>query len=136
MDLLPGREAALTLPVARHFAALGYRVRAEVDVNGRLADLVCVKDDEVVGVELKLADWRAAHRQATAYQLGCHRAYVALPLLVAARVAASHRAAFERDGVGLLAVNHPHGDVRELVPCGANARFLPFLAQHLASGPS
>lgn len=133
MNLLPGRESALTQPVARHFAAEGYRVFAEVDVAGRMADLVCVRGEEVVGVELKLADWRAASRQASAYQLGCHRSYVALPLVKAARVAASHRGDLEREGLGLLGVNHPAGDVRVLVEAGENGRFLPFLAARFAN---
>lgn len=133
MDLLPGRENLLTIPVARHFVSEGYRVAGEVDVHGRYADLVAVRGEDVVGVELKLADWKAAHRQALAYQLGCHRSYVALPLVKAARVAASHRAAFERDGLGLLGVNHPEGDVRVLVEAGESPRLLPFLAGGLAA---
>jgi len=125
-------ERALAAPVARHLQAQGYRTFEEVYFNGRIADLVALKDEEVVAVELKLANYREAHRQAVAYQVGCHRSYAALPLDAALVAMRKHRNEFVTSGAGLLAVNMPAGDVRELLPARHHeGRFLPFLADHL-----
>ncbi|HVL47971.1 MAG TPA: hypothetical protein VM889_05400 [Candidatus Thermoplasmatota archaeon] len=125
----PRFESGLLAPVLAHFAAEGYTLATEVPVNGRLADVVAARADEVVAVELKLDDWRGAFRQATAYQVGADRAFVALPLLVAAGV--MHAPVFDQAGVGLLGVNHPKGDVRVLLPARRSGRHLPFMAAAL-----
>jgi hypothetical protein len=145
----PYLERALTAPVARHLRASGYRTFEEVYFNGRIADLVGVKGEEVVAVELKLRDFKQAHRQAVAYQVGCHRSFVGLPLERALECLRQHRHEFETSGAGLLAVRMPEGDtpasldagspprrneadVRELLPARHHeGRFLPFLADAL-----
>lgn len=130
--LVPRLEREMAAPVAAHFAAQGYETFFEVHFNGRIADVVAVKGEEVVAVELKLRDHRTALRQATAYQVGCQRSFLALPLPVALDCLRKERTTLERGGVGLLAVNMPMGDVRELVPARINeGRFLPFLADAL-----
>ena len=132
MRVAPFLERDLTPHVAAHLEGSGYRVWAEVPFNGRIADLVAVKEDEVVGVELKLRDFRQAHRQALAYQVGCHRTFVGLPLDSAFDCLRRHRHAFHTSGAGLFAVNMPDGDVRELLPARPHAgRLLPFLADAL-----
>lgn len=131
----PHLEAELADPVARHFAADGYEAFLEVAFNGRIADVIAVKGDEVVAVELKLRDWRQAHRQAMAYQVGCHRSYVGVPLKTALDALRRDRHAFVASGTGLLAVetDHPEPVVRELLPARTHEhRFLPFLAEALA----
>lgn len=127
MELIPPLEADLCGPVVRHFAEQGYDVAVEVYYNRRLADVVAVKGDRVVAVELKLRDWKGAFKQATAYQCCAHESYVALPLIVAVPLLAKRRL-FTDEGVGLLAVNWPVNDVRCLIPAGANTRILPFAA--------
>lgn len=130
---IPRLESELAPPVGAHFGREGYDVWYEVPFNGRIADVIAVKGEEVVAVELKLRDYRGAHRQAIAYQVGCHRSYVGLPLPVALDCLRRHRHAFDASGAGLLAVNHPAGDVRELLPARLHeGRFLPFLAEALA----
>jgi hypothetical protein len=125
-------ERALTPHVAGHFQRQGYRTFEEVYFNGRIADIIALKGDEVVGVELKLRDYRAAHRQALAYQVGCHRTFVALPLESALLALRRHESAFRESGAGLLAVRMPEGEVRELLPASHHEkRFLPFLADAL-----
>lgn len=125
-------ERALAAPVARHLQAQGYRTFEEVPFNGRIADIIAVKGDEVVAVELKLADYRTAHRQAVAYQVGCHRSFVGLPLDVALRCLRRHRHEFQKSGAGLLAIQMPEGTVTELLPAVHHEnRFLPFLADAL-----
>lgn len=130
---VPRLERELAPPVARHFLSQGYEVWEEVPFNGRIADLVAVRDEEVVAVELKLTDYRMAQRQALAYQVGAHRSYVGLPLEVALRALRRHRHAFEQSGTGLLAVSLDHApQTRELLPARTHeARFLPFLAEAL-----
>lgn len=128
----PFLEAALAPPVARHLQGQGYRTFLEVPFNGRIADIIAVKDEEVVAVELKLADYRTAHRQAVAYQVGCHRSFVALPFEAAMLCLRKHKHAFDESGAGLLGVRMPDGDVRELLPARHHEqRFLPFLADFL-----
>ena len=125
-------ERALAAPVARHLQAQGYRTFEEIYFNGRIADIVALKGEEVVAVELKLSNYREAHRQAVAYQVGCHRAYAALPLDGALLAMRKHRTEFETSGAGLLAVHMPAGRVDELLPARHHeGRFLPFLAEHL-----
>lgn len=128
--VVPRLERELAPPVARHLVAQGYDTFAEVHFNGRIADLIGVKGEEVVAVELKLRDWRTAFRQALAYQVGCHRSYVGVPLETALRALRAERHAFETSGTGLLAI---HGDdVRELLPARLHEnRHLPFLADAL-----
>ena len=125
-------ERALAAPVARHLQAQGYRTFEEVYFNGRIADIIALKDEQVVAVELKLSNYREAHRQAVAYQVGCHRSYAALPLDAALLAMRKHRTEFEKSGAGLLAVHMPNGNVSELLPARFHeGRFLPFLAEHL-----
>ncbi len=120
-------EAQLAPPVAAWLEAAGYRVRTEVPIVGRWADLVGARADELVAVELKLRDWREALRQATAYQVGADRAWVAMPLAAASR-AYRERWRFVAEGVGLLAVDD-QGGVRVPIAAGASPRFLPFVRE-------
>src|SRR5438093_152593 len=79
----------------------------QVYFNGRIADIIALKDEEVVAVELKLSNYREAHRQAVAYQVGCHRSFVGLPLESAVDCLRRHRHEFDKSGAGLLGVNMP-----------------------------
>jgi len=119
------READLFPPLARHFTDRGCRAVAEVAVSGRRADLVAVSDDALVAVELKLARWRQALRQAVAYQVWASEAYVALPFQRAIH-AVRHRHRFEAESVGLLAVLD--GEVRTFLPAGPSPRLFPALS--------
>ena len=118
-------EAELLPPLVRHFEALGLRTVAEVPVVGRRADLVAVAPDRLLAVELKVARWRQALRQAVAYQVWAPEAYVALPFPCAIR-AARHRDRFETEGVGLLAVLGR--DVRTFLPAAPSGRLFPALS--------
>ncbi len=118
------READLVEPLVRHFEEHGLRAVAEVPIAGRRADLVGVGEDILVAVELKLARWRQALRQAVAYQLWAHESYVALPF-PRALAAVRHRHAFEAEGVGLFAVLD--GGVRTFLRASASPRQFPAL---------
>jgi len=134
---MPLRERDLTGPVASYFRDLGYAVFGEVEIAGRWADLVAVSEREVVAVELKVSAWREAIRQAMAYQLGADRAYVAMPL-AEAHGAYRGRFAFEREGVGLIAVDDLNR-VRVVLAPTASPRKLPPLTdllRRIAPAPS
>lgn len=69
------READLYPPIKAHFERLGYRIRAEV----KACDVVAVKGDEVIVVELKQAASMTLLVQATERQAITPHVYVALP---------------------------------------------------------
>ena len=127
---IPALERELAGPVGAYLAGRGYETFFEVPFNGRIADVVAVQGEEVVAVELKLRDHRTALRQAMAYQVGCHRSFVGVPLETALVALRRDRHAFLTSGTGLLAVEE--GAVRELLPARLHpARHLPFLADAL-----
>ena len=127
---VPSLERELAEPVGRHLMDLGYDVWYEVYFNGRIADVIALKGEEVVAVELKLRDYRTAHRQAMAYQVGCHRSFIGVPLETALLALRKDRSSFETSGTGILAVD---GDsVREMIPARLHEnRHLPFMADAL-----
>lgn len=130
--IIPRLERELAAPVARHLRGQGYSTFLEVPFNGRIADVLGIRGEEVIAVELKLRDFRTAHRQAMAYSVGCHRTYVGVPLPTALAAMRQHKFAFDSSGTGLLAVNMPAGDVRELLAAKPHEnRFLPYLADGL-----
>lgn len=121
-------EQALRGPTRDHLEARGYEVFDEVPIGGRLADLLGVGEGSVAAVELKLAQWRGALRQARAYQLGAHYASIAVPLPLALRLG-GWPSPFEDEGIGLLGVDAETGEVRELVAARPSRRFLPFVSE-------
>lgn len=125
-------EAQLAPPITAWLESSGYRVRTEVPILGRRADLVGVGHD-VVAVELKLRDWSEALRQAVAYQLAADRVWIGMPL-ASASAAYRHRWELEAEGIGLLVVDDP-GRVRMPVEARPSPRLLPFLRQRAQAGP-
>ena len=127
---VPKLERELAAPVGAYLTARGYSTFFEVHFNGRIADVIALQGEEVVAVELKLRDHRTALRQAIAYQVGCHRSYVGVPLETALTALRGARHAFVSSGTGLLAVEE--GEVRELLPARLHeTRHLPFMADAL-----
>ncbi len=131
---MPPLEEDMVPPVARYFTREGWHAAPEVAFNRRIADLILVRERETAAIELKLRDWRGAHRQAIAYQIGCTFSWIGLPLVVAAKLTGRPEAvrALDESGVGLFAVNWPQpdddpADVRILIPARKSPRLLPFL---------
>jgi hypothetical protein len=120
------REVELLGPVVDHFETRGFRAVPEVPVAGRRADVVAVRDDSLLAVELKVSEWRHALRQAMAYQVWAPEAYVALPFAHALR-AAHHRYRFDTEGIGLLGILD--GEVRTLLPAAPSPRLFPALSE-------
>jgi hypothetical protein len=110
----------------------GFRVRAEVPILGRRADLLGSRGESVTAVELKMREWAEALRQALAYQLGADHVWVAMPLATAGR-AYRQRWRFLAAGVGLLAIDD-RGGIRTPILAGASPRLLPFLKDRILQG--
>ena len=119
------RERELLAPIVDHFETRGFRAVPEVAVAGRRADIVAVREDTLLAVELKVSAWPRALRQAMAYQVWAPEAYVALPFPRAMR-AVRQRHRFDGEGVGLLAVLD--GEVRTFLPAAPSPRFFPALS--------
>ncbi len=123
-------EEVLREPTRTFLQGRGYEVFDEVPIAGRFADLIGIREGEVVAVELKLAQWRVALLQARTYQLGARYAYVAFPLRVALRLRGDP-ALFDAEGIGLLGVASDAGEAEELIHPKPSPRFLPFLSEHV-----
>src|SRR6267143_1217545 len=97
-------ESRLYLPVERHLKN-EFLVQGEVSIGSKIVDIFAVAKDgqECLAVELKVADWKRALKQAATYQVFANRSYVALHR---SRIlpALKHRELFEHLGVGLMSV--------------------------------
>ena len=123
-------EEDLKAGLKAFFRNHGYRAYAEVRMINRWVDLVAVKDDEVVAVELKISDWRQAIRQAIGYQLGADYAFVAMPFKNACD-AYKNGYWFRKEGVGLIAIRPHHKDVRVLIEPERSTRMMPMVRDSL-----
>lgn len=123
-------EEVLREPTRTFLQGRGYEVFDEVPIAGRFADLIGIREGEVVAVELKLAQWRVALLQARTYQLGAHYAYVAFPLRVALRLE-RNPGPFGVDGIGLLGISPDTGEAEVLIHPRPSSRFLPFVSDHV-----
>ena|GEM_PF-1988138 len=124
-------EAELAGPIVRWLEEAGFRVRIEVPILGRRADLLGVNDSSVTAIEMKMHNWTKALRQAMAYQLAADQSWVAMPLAAASHVY-RQRWHFEAEKVGLLAIDDG-GGVRVAIPAGPSPRLLPFLMEKIRS---
>jgi hypothetical protein len=112
------------------FRSHGYRAYTEVRMINRWVDLVAVKEDEVVAVELKISDWKQALRQAVAYQLGADYTFVAMPFKHACK-AYKNRYWFQKEGVGLIAIRPHRKDIRILLEPERSGRLMPMVRDNL-----
>ncbi len=71
-------EITLSKPVQEYFERLGYRVYFEIPELQRVVDIVAVKKDEVVAVELKMGYCKKALYQARINTLFADRSYIAV----------------------------------------------------------
>ena len=108
------REAHFYPALKRHFARQGYKVYAELPApHGGYMDLLAVKDDRTLAVELKIRFSRLALRQASRNKRFVWQSLVAVPapFVLDKRT----RSLFVRRGVGLLTVTGAD-DVTCLLP--------------------
>jgi hypothetical protein len=98
-------ESELVKPVSDYFKNLGYTIRREVKIGYCRADLVALKENETIAIELKLRDRKKAIIQAKNYQLGADYVYLAFPLLQSFSVLRKSEYELKKEGVGLLVIN-------------------------------
>jgi len=108
-------------PLLSFFAQVGLTV-AEVPFFGKRIDLLFGTPSllSLYAVETKLRDWRSAFKQAALNQLAVQRSYIAVPLMLATRLAESENDLFLRYGAGLIAVDE---SAKILIPPRKNGCF-------------
>ncbi len=132
------READLYPPLKRHFEQLGYAVYAEMPApHGGYVDLLALRDQVSIAVELKPWFSRQAVRQAARNSRFVWESYVAVPR--GARILPRRRAALQRHGAGLLSVSLADESVatefsarRSAPPCTLREAFGEHVAGELA----
>jgi hypothetical protein len=113
VPLLP--EAVLQELLYRHLVGLGYKAEIEVFFGGKRFDIVSWRDDELIGYEVKVANWRRAIEQLRIYQLFCHRVF----LVKFGSVSDLMHQECRRVGIGILTIGaapffelRKHGDAQ------------------------
>lgn len=109
------REIELLGPVFNHFKKQGYEVSQEVRIGFCRADVVALKNDIVIAIELKLRDWRNAIVQVKNYQLGADYVYIAFPMMKSYSVLRKAEITLKREGIGLLIVNEITCKISEII---------------------
>jgi len=115
------REVDMYQPVLGLFSRVGVAV-AEVPFFGKRIDLLFGTPSllSLYAIETKLRDWRSAFKQAALNQLGAQRSYIAVPSMLATRLAESEEDLFRRYDVGLIGVA---GCAKILIPPKKNGCF-------------
>jgi hypothetical protein len=109
------QEWELFKPVSDYFEQKGYTVRYEIRIGFCRADIVAFKNDTVVGVELKICNWKKAIIQAKNYQLGCDYIFLAFPRLKISNVLCKTEQILRKEGLGLLAVDEKNFNVQKII---------------------
>lgn len=109
------KESDLFKPVSDYYKKQRYIVSSEVRIGFCRADIVAFKKYEVVGVELKISDWKKAIVQAKNYQLGCDYVYLAFPLSKVYSLLKKAEHILKQEGIGLLVVSEKDFDVRKII---------------------
>lgn len=105
------RETDIYPPVKAHFESLGYEVKAEV----RDADVVAIKGEALVIIELKIGFTLQLLQQATARQALSDEVYVAVPRWkgkAAWRMFKGNIGLCKRLGLGVISVNIAEGSAQ------------------------
>jgi len=108
-------ELELIKPVSEYLKKQGYNVYTEVNIGFHRADLLGLKCDEVVAVELKLTDWKKAIIQAKNYMLGADYVYLAVPLLKSYNILRKAEYFLKKEGIGFLVTNEKTSNVSEII---------------------
>jgi hypothetical protein len=102
-------------PVYDYFKKQGYIIRFEVRIGFCRADIVAYKKEEVIGVELKINNWKKAIIQAKNYQLGCDYTYIVFPLNRVFNIMRKAEHILKKEGIGLLVVKEKNCDVCKII---------------------
>lgn len=99
------REIDLLAPLAKYYMDKGYRAFAEVKFSSRWIDVYLVNEEtnESIAIELKLANWKKAYKQAKVYPLVADFVFVGMPKEFIHR-ALDKKDWFHETGIGLLSI--------------------------------
>lgn len=65
-------------PAIREYFSTNYKLYREVPFFNKRVDVVGIRDNEIIAIEMKLRDWKTAFRQAWVNQLFANKSYVAM----------------------------------------------------------
>ena len=117
------------IPVHNHFLPVAEQIFYEVPVGFCRADMIVFqKNDDIIAIELKLADWKKALVQAQNYQLAVDFVYVAFPILKCDLVLKRAEKKLIQKGIGLIGVDEHTQQVYILI----KAKKSPFLFGRLS----
>ena len=123
-------EFELIHPVETYLKKQGYRVKHEIKIGYCRADLIGIKNDTIIAIELKLREWKKAIIQVKNYQLGADLVYIAIPLLKAPNILRKKQHILQNEGIGLLTINEKTGKVQELLPAMPSKRKMGSITQN------
>jgi len=109
------QEKELFKPVYDYFKKQGYTIKCEVRIGFCRADIVAFKKEEVVGVELKISNWKKAIIQAKNYQLGCDYTYIAIPLNRVFNILRKAEHILKKEKIGLFVIKEKTSDVCKII---------------------
>jgi len=78
--------------------------------------VVFQKNNDIIAIELKLADWKKALVQAQNYQLATDFVYLAFPSSKSPLVLKKARNILDKKGIGLLSIDEKTKEINEVVP--------------------
>lgn len=128
-------EIELIHPVETYLKMLGYRVKYEIKIGYCRADLIGIKNETIIAVELKLRDWKKAIIQTKNYQLSADFVYIAIPLLNAPALLRKKQHILQQEGIGVLTINEQTCIVNELLPAQQSKRKFAPLTQTRLHNP-
>lgn len=107
-------EHELVLPIHSYFASKAEFVFYEVSIGFCRADMVIFqKNDVIIAIELKLADWKKALIQAQNYQLATDFVYMAFPSSKCELVLKRAESQLRKKGIGLLSIDEETQQVKD-----------------------
>jgi hypothetical protein len=103
--------------VQHYFASTADIIFYEVPVGFCRADMVVFqKNNDIIAIELKLANWKKALVQAQNYQLAVDLVYLAFPSSKCDLVLKKAKTKLNNRGIGLISVDEKTKQVNEVVP--------------------
>jgi hypothetical protein len=115
-------EYELIKHVSNYLKKEGYRLFYEIRIGYCIADIVAIKNETVMAVELKLRDWKKAIIQAKNYQLSADFVYLAFPLNRSFNVLKKAEHILKKENIGLLIIKEDNCEVRKIINAGKSKR--------------
>lgn len=95
------KEEDLVSKVKAFFVKRGFKTYKEVRIRARRIDLVSIKDDKLLAIEVKVNNWKRAFQQAIVYRLCADKVYVAIWHPSIENI---NKSRYEEYGIGILSI--------------------------------